>query len=181
MTVLISNNAGSLLALGITNSDLSLTVVSGDGSKFPDTASGGYFYLTLVEGTKIEIVKVTSRVGDVFTIQRGIDGTSAQSFSIVARVEQRWNKAQIEDKIQDHATPKIFSIPNNTGILSIVFDIARVDSNYAVKFSFECDDLNPIFLMGMIQNKTVNGFDILMNAPTDSANYKLNYTIGNAL
>lgn len=181
MTVLISNNAGSLLAAGISNSDLSLSVLSGDGAKFPDTSSGGHFYATLIEGVKVEIVKVTSRVVDAFTIQRGIDSTTAQAFTSAARIEQRWNRAQIEDKIQDHALPKLFPIPNNTGILSIVFGTARVDTNYAVKFSFECNDASPIFLMGIIQNKTVNGFDILMNAPTDSANYKLNYTIGNAL
>jgi len=181
MAVLIKNNAGSKLAAGISNSDTSLSVLTGAGALFPDTSSGGYFYATLIEGLNVEIIKVTLRSSDNFTVVRGQDGTTAQAFTTAAKIEQRWNKAQIEETIQDHATPKIYSIGNNIGLLSIVFTSARADDNYAVKFSFECNDASPIFLMGIIQNKTVNGFDILMNAPTDSANYKLNYTIGNAL
>ena len=181
MAILISNNAGSKLAANIDNSQTSLSITSGDGSKFPDTSSGGYFYATLSEALLVEIVKVTARSTDSFTIVRGQDGTVAQAFTTAAKFEQRWNKAQIDEKIQDYAMPKLYSIPNSVGILSFTFSTPRPDANYAVKFSFECNDANPIFLMGIIQNKTVNGFDILMNAPTDSANYKLNYTVGNAI
>jgi len=181
MSVLIKNNAGSKLASGISNSDLSLTVTTGEGALFPDTSGGGYFYATLIEGLFVEIIKVTSRVGDVFTILRAQDSSTANAFTTSAKIEQRWNKAQIEETIQDHVLPKLYSIPNGIGIISIAFATARVDANYVVIPSFECNDVSPIFLQWVIQNKTVNGFDILMNAPTDSANYKLNYTIGKAL
>lgn len=181
MAILIKNNAASVLDSGISDTDLALTVFAGQGALFPDTSSGGYFYATLIEGLNVEIVKVTSRATDVFTIVRAQDGTTAKAFTTAARVEQRWNKAQIEETIQDHATPKIYSIPNATGIISIVFAGPRPDTNYVAVPSFECDDASPIFLQWMIQNKTINGFSVLLNAPTDSANYKMHYTLGNAL
>jgi hypothetical protein len=181
VSILIKNNAGSFLASGISDSDLSLTVGSGDGSLFPDTSGGGYFYATLIEGLSVEIVKVTSRATDVFTIVRAQDGSTAKVFTPAARIEQRWNKAQIEETIQDHATPKIYSIPNATGIISIVFASPRVDANYVAVPSFECDDPAPIFLQWIIHNKTASGFSVLLNAPTDSANYKMHYTLGNAI
>lgn len=181
MAVLIKNNAGSKLAVGISDSDTSLSVLNGTGGLFPDTSLGGYFYATLIEGLNVEIIKVTSRSSDNFNIVRGQDGTTAQAFTTSAKIEQRWNKAQIEETIQDHATPKIYSIPNGVGIISIAFAFPRANDSYTAIPSFECNDPSPIFLQWMIQNKTVNGFDVLLNAPTDSANYKMHYTLGNAL
>lgn len=181
MSVLIKNNATSGLASGIDNVQTSLTVTTGSGALFPDTSGGGYFYATLIEALKMEIVKVTARSGDVFTIVRAQDSSTANTFTTAARIEQRWNKAQVEETIQDHATPKIYAIPNGVNLIQFTFSTPRNDALYATPFSFECDDVNPIFLQGMIQNKTVIGFDIILNAPTDSANYKLNYYIGNAL
>jgi len=181
MGILINNNAGSKLGTAIDSSQTSLTVTSGDGAKFPDTSSGGYFYATLSEGLNVEIVKVSARATDSFTVVRGQDGTAGHAFTTSARFEQRWNKAQIDEKIQDYATPKLYSIPNGVGILNFTFSTPRVNANYTVIPGFECNDVNPIFLQSMIQNKTVNGFDVLLNAPTDSANYKFHYTIGNAI
>lgn len=176
----ISNNAGSKLAAGILATDLALTVSAGEGAKFPVIAAGEYFYATLVGGVNIEIVKVTARVGDVFTIERAQDGSTAYPFALNDKIEQRWNKAQVEERIADSVDPKVLAIGNGVGVISVSFATPKTSINYAVKFSFECSDSQPIFLMGMIQNKTVNGFDILLNAPTDSANYKLNYTVGNS-
>lgn len=50
-------------------------------------------------------------------------------------------------------------------------------TNYAVACSIECPDATPQFLQAIIQNKQTNSFDVLLNAPTDSANYKLNYLV----
>ena len=179
--ILIKNNASSKIATTLDTIQTTVSVLTGQGALFPDTSGGGYFYATLVELPSVEVVKVTSRVGDVFTIVRAQDSSTAQSFTTNAKIEQRWNKAQIEETIQDHALPKIYSIPNGVGIISIAFSTARVDANYVVIPSFECNDTSPIFLQWMIQNKTASGFDILLNAPTDSANYKMHYTLGNAL
>lgn len=181
MLVLINNNAGSKLGAAIDSSQTSLTVTTGTGLLFPSPITPAYFYATIAEGTKLEIVKVTARSGDSFTVIRAQDGTTGQAFTIAAKFEQRWNRAQVAETIQDYSMPKVYSIPNGVNLISISFATARPDSNYSVSFGIECNDSNPIFLNGIIQNKTVNGFDIILNAPTDSANYKLNYKVGNAV
>ena len=80
MTILLfKNNAASTLASPITDSAVTLTVVAGEGADFPSPAAGQYFIATLVDaatGTISEIIWVTSRTGDVLTIQRGQEGTA---------------------------------------------------------------------------------------------------------
>lgn len=83
MSVLFTNNAASTLASSITNSATSLTVASGQGALFPVITGSNYFLVTLigVSGSPIEIVKVTARSTDTFTIVRAQEGTSASAFT----------------------------------------------------------------------------------------------------
>ena len=69
-----TNNAATLLASSITSGDTSLTVSAATGSLFPTLAGGQYFYCTLTNAaaTVIEIVKVTARSTDTFTIVKGL-------------------------------------------------------------------------------------------------------------
>jgi hypothetical protein len=92
MGVQVTNNAASKLAGSIDTVVTSLSVTATEGAKFPavSTASGNYFYATLIDTAgNIEIVKVTDRVTDTFTIVRARDGTTAKSFSANDRVELR--------------------------------------------------------------------------------------------
>lgn len=93
MAQLFTNNATSTLASGILSGATSLTVATGDGAKFPAT-SGGTFLATLYQtsaGTEInhEIVNVTARTGDVLTITRAQEGTTARAFNTGDPVELR--------------------------------------------------------------------------------------------
>ena len=83
MAILFTNNAATNLAASITSGDTSLTVASGGGALFPNPTSPDYFLVTLVgiSGTPIEIVKVTARSGDTFTIVRGQEGTTPSAFT----------------------------------------------------------------------------------------------------
>jgi len=85
LTLLAANNAQTVLAAGISSSATSITVNTGTGALFPSPVSGtGYFKLTLVDaatGSLTEIVHVTARSGDVMTIQRGQEGTTARAWS----------------------------------------------------------------------------------------------------
>lgn len=85
LTLLAANNAQTVLAAGISSSATSLTVNTGTGTLFPAPVSGtSYFKLTLIDaatGTITEIVHVTARAGDVFTIQRAREGTTARAWS----------------------------------------------------------------------------------------------------
>lgn len=92
MALLFANNAASTLASGITAGATSLTVATGQGAKFPSPSGGDYFLLTLTQAgqeTTWEIVKVTARSGDVLTIVRGHESTTAAAWSAGDKAELR--------------------------------------------------------------------------------------------
>lgn len=90
MAQLFTNNATSTLAADITNSATSLTVASGHGARFPSPTGDDYFLVTLekTDGTR-EIVKVTARSTDTFTIVRAQEGTTGTAFTAGDVVELR--------------------------------------------------------------------------------------------
>jgi len=86
MTQLFTNNATSKLAADITAAATSLTLQAGDGAKFPNPGAGDDFLLTLFQlfGTaeiNHEILLVTARAGDVLTVVRAQEGTTAKAFN----------------------------------------------------------------------------------------------------
>lgn len=86
-----TNNASTTLASSILVGATSLTVAAATGSLFPTLAGSQYFYCTLINtaGTVLEIVKVTARSTDTFTIVRAQDGTTASAFASGDKVELR--------------------------------------------------------------------------------------------
>lgn len=93
-----TNNASSLLASSIGTGDTSLSVTPGSGGQFPAPSGGDYAAITLVsaDGLTIEIVRLTSRSGDVLTVTRAQEGTSAAAFSAGAVVSHRLTAAQLD-------------------------------------------------------------------------------------
>jgi hypothetical protein len=84
MTLLFRNNASTTLSGSINNSQTSITVIS--GSSFPSSLGSDYFYATMYEVSgnpsveiNIEIIKVTAVSGNIWTVVRAQDGTSARS------------------------------------------------------------------------------------------------------
>lgn len=64
---------------------------------------------------------------------------------------------------------------------AVVFTSAWPDALYVPEFSFSNTvDANPIFLQGIVTAKSTTGFTVTFNAPTDSANYVLNYMVRKA-
>lgn len=98
MAMKFTNNATSTLASGINDSVTSLSVASGQGALFPTLGGSDYFYCTLANtaGT-VEIVKVTARSTDTFTIVRGQDNTTAATWLSGDRVELRLVAASLND------------------------------------------------------------------------------------
>ena len=92
-----TNNAASTLASSILIGDTSLTVAAGTGGLFPTLTGSNFFYCTLqnTAGTVIEIVKVTARSTDTFTIVRAQEGTSASAFALGDKVELRLTAGEI--------------------------------------------------------------------------------------
>ena len=98
MVMKFTNNATTTLASNITSSATSLTVSASTGSLFPTLGGSDYFYCTLANTSgAIEIVKVTARSTDTFTITRGQDGTSGQAWNSGDKVELRLVAASLND------------------------------------------------------------------------------------
>lgn len=98
MAVAYTNNATTTLSATITDSATSLSVAFGAGSKFPSTANGDHFYITLTNGAgDIEIMKVIARSADTFAVVRAQDGTTAQGWAAGDKIELRLTKAMLDD------------------------------------------------------------------------------------
>ena len=94
-----TNNAASTLAASILVGATSLTVAAGTGALFPTLTGSQYFMCTLqnTAGTIIEIVKVTARSTDTFTIVRAQEGTSASAFASGDKCELRLTAGEINN------------------------------------------------------------------------------------
>jgi len=81
--ILYANNAAGTLASGITNASTTLTLTAAP-TAFPSPTPPQVFYVTLTDAatqTLIEIVQVTAVSGNIFSIARAQDGTSALSWN----------------------------------------------------------------------------------------------------
>lgn len=106
MTRLIqyANNAVSNLVAGISDTDTSLTLTPGGGSKFPALSGDRFFKATLIKSTgEMEVIKVTNRVTDTFTFERAAEPvageSTALSFSAGDRVELRITAGGLGDEL----------------------------------------------------------------------------------
>ena len=91
MAILFTNNASARLTSDISPVATTLQVI--DASAFPTVqASAGDYFLGVLaapDGT-FEIVKVTERVGDIFTVIRGEEGTTPRAWQAGTPLEIRW-------------------------------------------------------------------------------------------
>jgi hypothetical protein len=103
MGIQLKNNAFGFLQSAISNSDTLIVLQSGYGANFPTLGAGEYFYATIspTSGAS-EIVRVTTRTGDVLTVVRAQEGTSAISFTAGSRIELRVTAASVRDLVAEH-------------------------------------------------------------------------------
>lgn len=97
--ILFTNNASTKLFSTIDKNATELTVSPGTGALFPviSPSKDEHFRVTIVSSTgDFEIVKVTARVDDRFTIERAQEGTIARSFEQNSIVELRLTAGSIE-------------------------------------------------------------------------------------
>jgi len=105
MAQLFANNAAGVLASPIVAADTALTLQTGQGALFPSPAAGVDFFLAtlfvLTAGveTAREIVKVSARSGDGFTIARAQEGSTAQDWAAGSKIELR-TTAQTLDRLK---------------------------------------------------------------------------------
>ena len=139
MSVLFSNNAATNLAASITSGATSLTVTTGTGSLFPNPTNTDYFLVTLIgiSGTPIEIVKVTARSTDPFTIVRAQEGTTASAFNGGDKVELRVTAGQMSGAAQSGLASG--AITENT---------TSITSNYTQSTGRNAVSVGPISIAG---------------------------------
>jgi hypothetical protein len=83
------------LAAPISSTDTTIKLPAGAGQMFVPLTSGEWFDLTLSNGEMREVVKVTAVNGDVLTVQRGQDGTVAQTWANGQCIKHEWNPRQL--------------------------------------------------------------------------------------
>lgn len=84
------NFSKSTLASGLAPAGTSLTVAAGEGALFPTAGSGTTFDIVIYNtSAQREVCKCTSRTGDVLTITRAQEGTTALSWNAGDRVGHR--------------------------------------------------------------------------------------------
>lgn len=82
--ILWANDATTTLAAPITNVAVTATLATGSGALFPAPGAGQYFVATFVDtatGLLNEIVHVTNVTGDIVTIVRAQEGTTALNWN----------------------------------------------------------------------------------------------------
>ncbi len=101
MAIQFANNATTTLFSSVTVSDSQIVVSPGGGALFPNAGSSNYFMVTVVDKTTstLEIMKVTNRSGDTFTVVRAQEGTTARAFPSGSPVELRLTAQSILDAI----------------------------------------------------------------------------------
>lgn len=103
---LYTNNATSTLAEGISDSATSLTLATGGGALFAAPADGDWQMLTLAnaDGTLVEIVKATARSGDVLTVERAQEGTTALAWATDDKVQARLTAGMLGQLVANKST-----------------------------------------------------------------------------
>lgn len=92
MTQIFANNAQSTVASMVGPGDTTIQVASGEGALFPSPGGGDYFRVTLTQAgaeSSWEILTCTARSGDVLTVTRAQEGTSAATWAVGSKVELR--------------------------------------------------------------------------------------------
>lgn len=100
---LFANNADSELNGAISPSTLSLTLKAGGGAKFPTPTGGDFFLVTLYQKmgateSNHEILKCTARSGDVLTVERAQENSTAKAFANADPVELRETAGTLASK-----------------------------------------------------------------------------------
>lgn len=99
MAIQFANNAATTLFSSVTVSDTQIVVSPGGGVLFPAAGGSNYFMVTVVDNITglLEIMKVTARSGDTFTVARAQEGTTARAFPTNSSVELRLTAQSIFD------------------------------------------------------------------------------------
>jgi hypothetical protein len=115
-TQLAANLAATTLASNISNVATTATVAAGTGTLFPSPSAAQYFAITFVDaatGLVREIAYCTARTGDVLTIVRGQEGTTAVGWSAGDKVQNLFTAGSFTNVVQP---PQLQQQPGNYAV-----------------------------------------------------------------
>ena len=90
-----ANAARGVLASNITFGSTTIQITEG-GDLFPVLSGNDWFKAVLQDEAGIEIIRVNARTGNVFTVVRGQEGTTARNFAVGSVLGQRVTAADME-------------------------------------------------------------------------------------
>ena len=122
----VKNRAKSLLAADITSTDISLTVTTDEGVKFP----ASNFHITIED----EILLCSSRTTDTFTVERAKEGTTAAAHIAGKAVELRITAKIIEE------------LQTELGLKATDADVLKKDGSVAITANWNIDGANTLFI-----------------------------------
>lgn len=101
MAIQFANNAATTLFSSVLMSDTQIIVSPGGGALFPAAGGSNYFMVAVVDIATglLEIMKVTNRSGDTFTVVRAQENTTARAFPAGSPVELRLTAQSILDAV----------------------------------------------------------------------------------
>lgn len=111
---LVKNNARTTLLAGITNVATSLSAQAGHGARFDNPTGVQYCRGTIYNAAGLYEVVGFTRSGDVFTITRALEGTTALAWNALDGFEQRLTapetlKFSQLDRTETYTAPKTFT------------------------------------------------------------------------
>lgn len=178
MALKLSNNADGLLALAISDSDTSLTLEAGHGSRFPALGSGDWFPITVVRASdpsQFEIMRCTARTLDTLTVERAQEGTSAITFDAGDVVSLRLTSGTLEENFpqmeEGDARKLRFSVdPDTQGKPELTVHGENGESTaFALKGELGARDLNAVFEDGLFVQPSDAGALAALNYPAEKA------------
>lgn len=133
LTMLAANNASTLLVSDISDVSTTLQVSTGTGNQFPSPVSGtSYFKVTLTSlaaGRNKEIVHVTARSGDTFTIVRGQEGTTAAAWPSGSSVANLFTAGTFSDMAQAKDVQAVYDTLAGTGSAQGALEVGFNDTD----------------------------------------------------
>lgn len=120
MKIKFSNNASTTLFSAVTVGDTQIVVSPGGGSLFPELTDGNFFMITVVDAQgNLEIMGVTSRNVDTFTVNRAQENTPARAFPEGSVVELRLTAGSIGEIASQLTTDILAATQLPRGIITM--------------------------------------------------------------
>lgn len=148
-SLVLANNAQSVLTSAISASATQITVASGQGALFPSPGANEWFPLTLIpaDGSAHEIVRATGRSSDVITIVRAREGTTALTLAAGDLVLHQMTAAAYLDLASSGNVSELSESSGTSSAYVVASDdITSLENGQSLSFMPHVDSVNAITL-----------------------------------